>query len=257
MVDFLKIVRQKTLLSEVAYYSLNAGLVLVLLVLSQTIQSATLAIIVVLISKWRVLAVRPRYWWTNIQANSVDIIVGVSLAALMYLPNATFVFQVAMVILYAVWLFAIKPLSKKHHMLIQALISIGLGVTTLYSVSYDWPVVAVVLMMAVIGYGAARHFLYGYEEDQIVLLSGIWGLLFAEIGWLAYYWTFAYNIMGAAMVKLPQVTIIVLLMSFIGERVYRSWAKNGQVIVGDALMPSVFSVLLIGSLLLFFNSVAI
>ncbi len=63
--------------------------------------------------------------------------------------------------------------------------------------------------------------------------------------------------MGSAVVKLPQVTIIALLMSFIGERVYRSWAKNGQVIVGDVLMPSVFSVLLIGSLLLFFNSVAI
>src|SRR5579864_2531706 len=35
-----------------------------------------LALAIILLSKWRMFAVRPRYWPTNIRANGVDIIVG-------------------------------------------------------------------------------------------------------------------------------------------------------------------------------------
>src|SRR3984957_302108 len=37
-----------------------------------------LAVAVIILSKWRMFAVRPRYWPANIRANAVDIIVGVS-----------------------------------------------------------------------------------------------------------------------------------------------------------------------------------
>lgn len=257
MVDFLKLARQRTALSEVMYYALNIGLAVALLLLALTIQSPVVALILVFMSKWRVLAVRPRYWWTNIQANAVDAIVGVSIVLLMYMPDVSIVFQASLAVLYAAWLVLLKPQSKQHHMLIQALVAITLGVTTLFSVSYEWPVLLVVAFMFIIGYSTARHFLYSYEEDQIVLLSGIWGLLFAEIGWLAYYWTFAYTMPFFQAIQIPQVTIIVLLVSFMGERTYRSWAKHKQVVVGEVVMPIAFSVLIIGFMVLFFNSVTI
>ena len=255
MVDFLKLAKRKTLLSELVYYVLNIGLVVVLFVLSQTIQVPVLAIALVLISKWRVLAVRPRYWWTNIQANMVDVIVGVSIASLMYVPQITLFFQVVLSVLYAFWLLVLKPQSKRRAMQMQALVSVALGVTALYVVSYEWPVTVVVLCMAIIGYSAARHFLYTYDEEQIVLLSGLWALLFAELGWLAYYWTFAYA--PFSFIKIPQITLIVLLVSFMGDRMYRSWAKHGQIVIGEVILPVVFSVLVIGVMVTFFNSVTI
>lgn len=257
MVDFLKIVKRKTVLSEVMYYVLNIGLVIVVFVLSQTIHSPALAIAIVLLSKWRVLAVRPRYWWTNIQASMVDIIVGVSIVTLMYLPQMSLVAQIILAAAYALWLVVIKPLSKRDHMLLQSLIATFLGVTALYSISYEWPVVIVVATMMIIGYSTARHFLFSYEEDQIVLLSAIWGLLFAEIGWLAYYWTFSYSLPGIEAFRVPQVTLILMLLSFLAERIYRSWAKHKRVVVGDIAMPAVFSGLLILTIVLFFNSVTI
>ena len=257
MVDFLKLVGRKTLLSDVLYYALNIGLVVVLFIVSQTIQSPVLAIGLVLMSKWRVLAVRPRYWWANIQANAVDIIVGLSIVSLMYLPDASLVFQAGLSVLYAIWLVVLKPLSKRHHMLLQAITAVAFGVTALFAVSYEWPVALVVLGMAVIGYSVARHFLYSHEEDQIVLLSGIWGLLFAELGWLAYHWTFAYTLPFFTSLKIPQVTLIALLVSFVGERLYRSWEKHGQIVVGEIILPVVFSVMIIGVMTMFFNSVTI
>lgn len=257
MVDFLKTARQKSLFGEILYYSLNIGLAILLFVLSQTINSPVLAIIIVLLSKWRVFAVRPRYWWTNIQSNMVDIIVGVSVVALIYLPNMPLSAQIILTIQYALWLVILKPLSKRGHMLMQAFVAILLGVTALYTVSHEWPVALVVFGMLIIGYSSARHFLYSYEEEQIVFLSAVWGVLFAEIGWLAHYWTFGYSLPGTTAFKIPQVTIIAALMSFLGERIYRSWAKHGKIVVGDVLLPAVFSVSLIGIILIFFNSVTI
>lgn len=257
MADFLKTVKRKTFLSEVMYYSLNVGLVIVIFVIAQTVQSLLLAIILILLSKWRVLAVRPRYWWTNIQANMVDIIVGVSVAVLMFLPQAPLGLQIILALFYAAWLLFIKPLSKRWHMLLQSFVALVLGVTALYSVSYEWPVAVVVACMSIIGYSVARHFLFNHDEEQITLLSVIWGLFFAEVGWLAYFWAFGYAIPGAPAVKIPQVTIVVVLMSFVAERAYRSWEKNGHVVLGDVVMPVIFSSLLIVVILIFFNSVTI
>jgi len=257
MVKFLKTVRRKSLLSEVLYYVLNIGLVAVLFVLSQTIQSPFLAILLVLLSKWRVLAVRLRYWWSNIQANMVDIIVGVSIVSLMYLPEMPLFAQVFLAIFYAIWLVVIKPLSKRWQMLLQSFVAVGLGVSALYSVSYNWPVFLVVLAMFIIGYSSARHFLNTYEEEEIVFLSGIWGILMAELGWLAYYWAYGYKIVSSVNVKIPQVTIIALLIFFLGERIYRSHKDNERVVIAEVSPPAIFVVALIGVMLIFFNSVVI
>ena len=145
MVDFLKIAKHRSLISEITYYTLNLGLAMVIFVLSQTTQSPVLAIVLVLLSKWRVLAVRPRFWWTNLQANMVDIIVGVSIVSLMYVPQLSVVVQVVLAVLYALWLVVLKPRSGRRYMAIQALAAMVLGVTALYASSYEWPVVIVVL----------------------------------------------------------------------------------------------------------------
>lgn len=239
------------------YYVLNIGLVVAIFALSQTISSPATALFLVLLSKWRVLAVRPRYWWSNIQANMVDVIVGVGIVTLMYLASMPLIAQVVLAVLYGLWLVVLKPLSKRPHMMMQSFCAIFFGVTALYAVSYEWPVAVVVACMAIIGYSAARHFLYSYEEQQIVFLSAMWGLLFAEIGWLAYYWAYSYALFGVSVLRVPQVTIIVLLMSFLGERMYRSWSRRGRVALADVLVPAIFSGLLIGVIFLFFNSVTI
>lgn len=257
MVDFLKLVKRRSAWSEVTYYTLNIGLALVILILSQTIQSPILAITLVLLSKWRVLAVRPRYWWTNIQANLVDIIVGVSIVSLMYLPELSLIMQIVLAVAYALWLVVLKPRSGRRYMALQAFTAIFFGTTALFAVSYETPVILVVLAMYAIGYSASRHFLYSYEESQMVFLSAIWGLLFAEIGWLAYGWTYGYSLPGLSTLQIPQVTIIVMLLSFAGERIYRSSVNNKQIVTGEVVLPVVFSALLILVIMLFFNSVVI
>ena len=72
--DLLKMHKRRSRLSEVAYVVLNIGLAAMVFAIVYTANSPWLAIAAVLLSKWRVLAVRPRFWFANLIANMVDIL---------------------------------------------------------------------------------------------------------------------------------------------------------------------------------------
>ena len=95
-----------------------------MLVIAQAFQTPFPALALVVLSKWRIIAVRPRFWWANIQANLVDLTVGIGVVGLMYLPTSVFYFRVALAILYAIWLVVIKPMSKRWQVAMQSLIAI-------------------------------------------------------------------------------------------------------------------------------------
>lgn len=256
--ELLKTVKRRTFWSEIAYYVLNIGLAATLLVIAQTIQSPYPALALVVLSKWRVIAVRPRFWWANIQANTVDMIVGVGVVGLMYLPGVTTLVRVLLAIFYALWLVVIKPMSKRWQVTLQAAVAVITGTIALMAVSYDWPVSAVVSLMFLIGYSTARHFLYSHDEEMTVQLSVVWGIIFAEFGWLGFYWNYGYSTALAGGVGgVPQVTIILLLISFCAERAYKSWKKHQTIRLSDVIGPVILSVLLIGLMLTIFNSVVI
>lgn len=254
--ELLKTVKRRSFWSNITYYAFNIGLAVILLFIAQTINSPYPALALVLLSKWRVVAVRPRFWWANIQANLVDIIVGLGVVGLMYLPATPFIARVALAVFYAVWLVLIKPLSKRWQVALQDLVSVFIGVTALLAISYDWPTIFVVIGMFVIGYASCRHFLHTYEEDHIVQMSLLWGVIFAEFGWLAAHWTFTYRFSFAPN-GIPQMTIILILLSFCAGKVYHSWRTNDKVIMSEVVGP----IALLGGLsfvmLAFFNSVVI
>src|SRR5690348_15151196 len=85
---------------------LHLGLVILLplvvfvLVANQFVQ---LALSVILLSKWRMFAVRPRFWPTIVRANAVDILVGVAIVVFMAHTLSTSL-QFVFALLYAVWL---------------------------------------------------------------------------------------------------------------------------------------------------------
>ncbi len=252
--EFLKSSKRRSLLSEVIYIMLNVALAAALLAIVWAINSPYAAFGLILLSKWRILAVRPRYWFVNLQANMVDIIVGLSTVVLLYAANGATAVQAALAVLYAGWLLFIKPRSKRAYVAIQAGVAIFLGVTALMTVSFDWISSPVVILMWVIGYSAARHVLGSYDEAHISFYSLVWGLVFAEIGWLAYHWTFAYALPGTGGIELPQAAFITLALSFMAERVYASYTRHGSVRSSDVLLPTVLSVSVIMILLLFFNT---
>ena len=253
--EFLKLSKKRSLFSEVLYVGLNVALALAILGIVWAVSSPWAAFALVLLSKWRVLAVRPRYWVANIQANLVDIIVSLSVVILLYSANGAVIAQCALTVLYIVWLLFVKPRSKRSFVTLQAGAALFLGITALAQISYGWNVVFVVAIMWLIGFSTARHVLASYEEAHLSFYSLIWGFVMAEFGWVMYHWTFAYALPGVGRIKIVQEALIALALSFLAERVYASYEKHGEVRSSDVLLPSLLSVSIILVLVLFFNRV--
>lgn len=253
--NIVKLPKHKSVFSDVAYLALNIGLAVALLVVVLAVKSPLPAFLLVLLSKWRILAVRPRFWFKNIQSNLVDIIVGLSVVVFLYAASGALAVQIGITLFFAVWLLFIKPRSKRSYVAFQAGTAAFFGTTTLFMVSHEWPAAAVVVVMWLIGYATARHVLSHYKESDRTFFSMLWGLVVAEIGWLGYHWAFAYSLPGFGGIKLSQTALIVLILSLLADRVYDSYYRNeGSIRSSDILLPSIFSLSVILVIMLFFNT---
>jgi hypothetical protein len=239
--DLLKTHKRRSRLSEFVYIMLNIGLAMALLVIVLAGQSPWLAIGVVLLSKWRALAVRPRFWFANLVANMVDIIVGVSFVVLLNGATGTLWLQVAFTLLYVCWLLFIKPRSHRRYVAAQAGAAVFLGVTALSMVSYAWDPSIFVLGMWLIGYVSVRHVLGSYDEPLTAMYSIVAGAVFAEFGWISFHWTVAYPLPGFGIVQLSQLALFATLLSFVSERSYASYHKHGAVRLADIILPIVLT----------------
>lgn len=255
--DFLKVVKRRTVFSELTYIVLNLGLVIAILSVVIVTGSLIPGILLVLMSKWRILAVRPRYWIANITVNTVDIIVSVSYVVLLFAANGYILVQLFIAVLYTIWILILKPRSSRKYIILQALIALFLGITALSIISYNWPVFMVVIITWIIAYSSMKHMLDSYDETHAHFFSLLWALILAELSWLIYHWMIAYSIPGAGDIKLPQVSIIMLALFFVTERIYNSYSRHGSIRLGDIVLPIILSFSIILVLLLFFSEISI
>jgi hypothetical protein len=260
--EFLKTIKKRrSLLSEIVYAGLNIGMAVLLVIIIRTTGSLLLALAVVLMGKWRIFAVRPRYWFANIQANLVGIIVSASYVVLLYIANSSgasdtqiLVLQSILVLLDIGWLLFLKSKSKRIYVVSQAAIALFVGTVAIYSLAYNWIGSVAVVLTWLLGYATARHVLGSYdEENHTILLSLVWAFLLAELGWLAYHWTIGYRLPIVADILLPQAAIVILGFGFIAFKAYDSIYHHQKVRMNEMILPLVFTIGIIAVLLIFFN----
>jgi hypothetical protein len=201
------------------------------------------AIGLVIISKWRMLFVRPRFWWANLLANLTDIIFGLGMVTLIWLAPVLWL-QLVWAAAYLGWIILLKPQSKRPAIIAQSMIAEFVGIWGLLAVAQYTILPVVLVSMFVIGFAVARHILADYEEDSRSLLAMFWGVVMAELGFLGFHWTLAYEFFGVLFV--PQAAILAVLLSTIMLACYDSYSKNeGKIKWGDIRWPVVFSTMLI------------
>ena len=249
--DLLKSHKRRTRLSETTYIILNVGFAASLLVTALLIQSPWLSLLIVLLSKWRALAVRPRFWFANLVANMVDLIVGVSMVGFLYAAAGSLWLQCIITACYVGWLLIIKPRSKRSYVATQAGLAVFLGVTALSIVSYSWDSIFFVAVMWGIGYVAARHVLGSYEEPHTTLYSLITGFVFAEFGWISFHWLIAYPLPGFGEIRLSQLALLTTLFCLVAERAYASYHTHGKVRWTDIMLPVFLTLGIMAALFVF------
>jgi len=248
--ELLKTGIRRTKVGELAYIGINAALPLVLLLLVTSFSSAWPAFALILLGKWRVFALRPRFWWVNIKANLVDFLVGVSYIGLLYLSIGNLAVMLLLAVLYGVWLLYVKPRSDHASVMMQAAIAQFLALTVLFNMSTAPGVSELVVILAcfAIGYVAARHVVANYEEEQGEFVSYAWGLALSQLGWLLYQWTNAYAL--NLPFKIPQIALLVLVISMAAGKLYAA-AKAHHLTMSLVRSTAIFSVVLIAFILIF------
>lgn len=166
----------------------------------------TIAAVLILISKWRMFAVRPRYWPANIRANAVDLIVGYSI--LIFMANTySASIQLIWALLYTIWLTYLKPKSTLFMVSLQAGVAQILGLMAIYLAFGDSSSLVLIALTWSVCYLSARHFLTSFDEPHISLLSHFWGYFAAALTWVLSHWLVYYW-------QLSQVTLILVVLGF-------------------------------------------
>jgi len=248
MADFIMLRKGRNVLSSIVHVGLNIALAVVSTALTVISGNCVFAILLVILSKWRVIAVRPRYWWINIKSNLVDFIVGVSLALLVSVAgsNGLNMWHVILTIIYAIWLVAIKPQSSIVFAQVQSLMAIFFGTFAVATVAAHADPFLGCLVSFIIGYGASRHVLVQGDDVDFTLTTFLSGLILAELTWVFYHWSIVYVIGTETVYAVPQLPIVASLIFFTFARGYTSALKHdGKIRMDDILLPAIFSVSLI------------
>ncbi len=217
--------------------------------------SPLLGLILVIASKWRVFAVRARYLWTNIKANLVDLIVGISVVLLTYYAGAAFLpVDFLLMAFYCLWLIVIKPLSSEVATLAQSLIAVFFGISAATIMTANLDPIVLVFLAFLIGYAASRHILIQSNDKDFTLTTLVCGLVFAEIAWLCYSWSIIYTF-GDTGIRIPQLAIILTIFAFVYNYTRGAMIKyqddfRFKHIVG----PVIFGVVLVAIIVLCFSN---
>jgi hypothetical protein len=254
MNDFVLMRKGRNMLSSVLHVVLNIMLAVGCTAVTIATASPVLGILLVLLSKWRMLAVQPRYWFLNIKSNTVDILVGISLVLLMYYAGDRLVIaHLVWAAIYVAWLLVIKPKSSSLMTEIQALTAVFLGMSAGSIAAASLNPIVIVLVGFVVGYSVSRHVLVQSEDHDFTLIMFVCGLLKAQTAWLLHHWLIMYSF-GASGLVIPQLAVITTVVTFLFLRVYKSLMRHdGKVKVSEVAMPVIFSGLVITVMLLWFS----
>lgn len=212
--------------SHLVHILFQVVLAIVIFILVRLNIGLWLPLLVILLSKWRIFSVRPRFWPANLRANAVDIMVGVSIVIFMSHSNGvgdSMSIQLFWAVMYGLWLLFIKPRSSVLFISLQSAIGQLCGLMALFIISgemldfnflfLDWtslPLSALVLLGGLICYLSARHFFDSFNEPYAKLLAAIWGYFGAALLW----------VLGHMLVVYPKpdgiVTMPLLILSAIG-----------------------------------------
>ncbi len=211
--------------------------------------------ILVLVSKWRMFAVRSRYLFLNLKSNLVDLIVGFSFVFLGYFAGSELVpGHWILAGLYVIWLLFVKPKTKAGWNVVQAICAVILGTSAAVIASAHFNPVWLVILEFIIGYAAARHVLVQNDSagyDGFAAL--IYGVMFAEIALVSHYWLIVYSFEKVGLM-VPQLAVVLGIVSFLTAQLYGQVEKRDGVLKFRDVAPAVlFSAAMLIVLLMWFS----
>ena len=255
MADYVLARKSRNIASSAVHVFLNIMLGTFSVLITVFSGSPVLGILLVLMSKWRIFAVRRRYLWLNIKSNLVDLIVGISVVLLSFAAGSALLpVDFLLMGIYVVWLLVIKPMSSEMANLVQSLIAVFLGISAVTLLTSGINAAVMAILAFLIGYAASRHVLSQTRDTDFTLTTLVCGLIFAEVAFLCHSWAIVYTF-GGSGIQIPQAAIILTTFAFIYNYARQAMVKYQEDFrFRDILGPVVFGVVLVGIIVIWFSN---
>ena len=149
----------------------------------------TLAYALILLSKWRILATTPRFWWPNLQINAVDLIFSLSIVLFMSWSTIGLYQQLFWLFVYFFWVFALKSSKMPYRHTARGIITQALGSAALvYSVDQIY-LPLLLFGIWLISILSVRHILANLPKEKYhKTLTHIWGIFSIQLAWVLLHW---------------------------------------------------------------------
>lgn len=187
------------------------------------------ALAIILLSKWRIFAVRPHHWFPHLRTNAVDIIFSLSMLAFMASTHSMSI-QLLWLVVFEVWVLYIKPGSSPLLVSLQALLAQLAGLAALFLAFTDVPLALYILGTSAILYYCARHFFGSFEEENYEIYSWQWTLFGACIVWVLGHWLLFYGALAQPALLLSIVGYGLATLYYLAETDKLSLVLRRQVI---------------------------
>jgi small-conductance mechanosensitive channel len=198
--------------SATAHSLLSIGYVLLLAALVK-INLPALAVLTVVLSKWRIFAIKPRYWATHLKINMVDILFGVSVVGLLQIyAKDNYRQMLPILVSYIIWLLVIKPLSSRLGMSIQAVLAFILSVVVIHRIDALLSSSILALLSGISAYFCYSHYCststFADAKSQTWAYTVIViGLIYIFSKWLLFIWLMPAGLLMSLAIGYPLVTL--------------------------------------------------
>lgn len=183
------------------FHILLSGILPVVLYILVRIRFTQVAVAIVLISKWRMLVVRPRFWPAIIRANAVDVLVNLSSVIFMSQSHSMWL-QLFWMGLLILWQVVLKPSKSTFGVSLQAIIGQVYGLGALFVAWPAAPIAGLVLAAWGVCYVSARHFLANFDEPYTPLYANVWAYFAAMLVWISAHWLLYYGVIAQPVLLL-------------------------------------------------------
>ncbi|MBR3204252.1 hypothetical protein IKF81_01035 [Candidatus Saccharibacteria bacterium] len=253
--DYALIRKSRNTISDIIHVIMNILLGIGTIFVTVVSGSWIIGFILVLVSKWRMFAVRPRYLFLNLKSNLVDLIVGFSFVLLAYFSGTELLpVHYLLSALYTFWLIIIKPKTTPGWNLFQALSAVFLGTSAATILCASLNSAVFVALEFIIGYATARHVLVQNDnslDDGYPAFA--FALFFAEIALLTHSWLIIYTFAKFG-IMIPQISIILSVFTYLAFAVYSNIeARDGHLKFKEVAAPVIFSILVLAIIIIGFS----
>lgn len=220
---------------RLTHHALSVALPLAIYTLVAIFHLPWVAFGLILLSKWQIFVVKPRFWWANIKFSAVDLIFKLSVLLLMLLAqfkiNALVtrntliltIFQLLLVVLYLFWNIHLRKQTSAIGMRLQALSAQFLALMAIMWVSGfsgpTLPLSVALIASWVVSYSAAQHALFAYEESAIPQIASFWALFATSLSFLQLIWAQNFLFLGS-LLYIPIMPFVISSFAFLAARTH-------------------------------------